>query len=84
MKVLFVGIERSKAVNILRMKKKAGTNNLHLLCLSIFKITVLKLALAYFIFMTSNRLHTKETRKTGTTIFKVKKAYDAINATFLL
>jgi hypothetical protein len=71
---LSVGIDRSKAVNILLMKKNAGTNNLHLLCLSIFKITVLKLAFAYFIFMTSNRLHTKDTKKTGTTIFIVKKA----------
>ena len=74
MKVLSVGIERSKAVNILLMKKNAGTNNLHLLYLSIFKITVLKLALAYLIFMTSNRLHTNDIRNTGTTIFKVKNA----------
>ena len=74
MKVLSVGIESSKAVNILLMKKKAGTNNLHLLYLSIFKIIVLKLAFAYLIFITSNRLQTKDIRKTGTTIFKVKNA----------
>lgn len=84
MKVLFVGIERSKAVNILLRKKNAGTSNLHLLYLSIFNITVLKLAFAYLIFITSNLLHTKDTKNTGNTIFKVKNAYEAINATFLL
>jgi hypothetical protein len=84
MNVLFVGIDRSKAVNILLRKKNAGTNNLHLLYLSIFKITVLKLAFAYLIFITSNLLHTKDIKNTGKTIFNVKNAYEAINATFLL
>jgi hypothetical protein len=52
MKILSVYIEKSKAVNILLMKKNAGTNNLHLIYLSISKITVFKLALDYLIFMT--------------------------------
>lgn len=84
MKVLSVGIERSKAVSILLKKKKTGTNNLHLLYLSIFKITVLKLAFACFIFITSNLTHTIEISKTGITILRVKKTQDAMNATFLL
>lgn len=84
MNVLFVGIESSKAVNILLKKKNAGTSSLHLLYLSIFNITVLKLAFAYLIFITSNLLHTKDIKNTGKTIFNVKNAYEAIKATFLL
>lgn len=84
MNVLSCGIESKHAVKYLLKKKYAGTISLHLLYLSIFKITVLNAAFACLIFITSNLRQTTNMRKNGTTAESTKMTYEAIVATLLI
>lgn len=77
MNVLSIYIVSKQAVSILLKKKYPGTISLHLLCLSIFKTTVLNEALACLIFMTSNLLQTTNIKNTGITTERVKITQDA-------